>query len=118
MSTQLHLLAHLEHVGRAALRLRRGVQHELHRLRDQHEEPAHLGMGDRDRPALRICSRKRGTTLPLLPRTLPKRTIENEVPLPTACAWTTSSASRFDAPITLVGFTALSVEIKMKRSTP
>ena len=29
-----------------------------------------------------------------------------------------SSASRFDAPITLVGFTALSVEIRMKRSTP
>ena len=69
-------------------------------------------------PPFLICSRNRGTTLPLLPRTFPKRTIENDVPLPTACAWTTSSATRLDAPITLVGFTALSVEIMMKRSTP
>ena len=69
-------------------------------------------------PPLRICSRKRGTTLPLLPSTLPKRTMANEVPLPIACVWMAISASRFDAPITLVGFTALSVEMKMKRSTP
>ena len=34
-------------------------------------------------PPFRICSRNRGTTLPLLPSTLPKRTVENEVPLPT-----------------------------------
>ena len=37
---------------RAALRLRRGVQHELHRLGNQHEVAAHLRVGDGDRAAL------------------------------------------------------------------
>ena len=44
-------------------------------------------------PAL-ICSTKRGTTLPLLPSTLPKRTTLNFVPLPLpplASPWTMSS---------------------------
>ncbi len=67
-------------------------------------------------PPLRICSRNSGTTLPLLPRTFPKRTVANVVSLRAACARTTSSATRFDAPIMLIGLTALSVEIRMKRS--
>ena len=69
-------------------------------------------------PPFLIWSKNLGTTLPLLPSTLPNLTIENDVLLLRAWCCTINSASRFDAPITLVGFTALSVEMRMKRSTP
>ena len=67
-----------------------------------------------------ICRLKSGTTEPDEPSTLPKRTIENTVraPLRIAAAWKISSAARFEAPITLVGRTALSVEMRMQVSAP
>ena len=69
-------------------------------------------------PPCAICARNFGITLPVLPSTLPKRTITKRV-APDGCkAWHTSSASRLDAPITLVGLTALSVEISTNFSTP
>ena len=46
-----HRLAHVEHEHFPALADRARLQHQLHRLRDGHEIAAHLGMGDRDRPA-------------------------------------------------------------------
>src|SRR4029077_15673560 len=53
-----------------------------------------------------------GTTLPLLPRTLPKRTETHLVsPVPGRRAETIRSQTRLVAPITLVGLTALSEEI-------
>ena len=61
---------------------------------------------------------KRGTTLPALPSTLPKRTIANAVAERCAQSPTSISASRFVAPMTLDGFTALSVEMSTKRSAP
>ncbi len=67
-------------------------------------------------PPRTICSRKRGITLPALPNTLPNRTITNCVG-PLASVWQTISASRFDAPITEVGFTALSVDTSTSFST-
>ncbi len=60
-------------------------------------------------------------TLPLLPSTFPTRTTPNLVPFacpPLAIAWTINSPTLLVAPITLVGFTALSVEIIRKRDTP
>ena len=69
-------------------------------------------------PPCWICRRKMLTTLPRLPRTLPKRTHENLVSLREAMDCTTISASRLVAPITLDGRTALSVEIMTKDSTP
>ena len=71
-------------------------------------------------PPLRICSRNSGTMLPLLPSTLPKRVVMNEV-LPVLPSflmkspklWTYISARRFVAPMTLLGRTALSLEIMM-----
>ncbi len=61
-------------------------------------------------PPASICLRKIGTTLPLLPRTLPKRTATNRVGLSAVLRdWTYNSAQRLDAPMTLVGLTALSV---------
>ena len=73
-------------------------------------------------PPLAICERNSGTTLPLEPSTLPKRTIVNRV-LPAPCwksasACSTSSAMRLLAPITLVGRTALSVDTSTKLATP
>ena len=70
-------------------------------------------------PPLAICSLNLGITLPLEPSTLPKRTAMKRVP-GACCAQcdTTISAARLVAPITLVGFTALSVEISTKRCTP
>ena len=67
-------------------------------------------------PPRAICSENRGITLPALPNTLPKRTRTNCVPLPCRL-WQTISASRFDAPITFVGLTALSVETNTNFST-
>src|SRR5579884_2942883 len=60
-------------------------------------------------PPRAICSLNSGTTLPLEPRTLPKRTTTNRQP-PFCSPCTTISATRLVAPITLVGRTALSVE--------
>ena len=56
-------------------------------------------------------------TLPLEPSTLPKRTAV-KIGLRTCGrnSCTTISPMRFVAPMTLVGFTALSVEMKMKRA--
>ena len=101
-------------------------------------------------PPLAICFLNRGTTEPLEPRTLPKRTATNSVfillvsnfryiltpsastscwkrrgilsTLPSFMSWLndcmTISHRRLLAPIILVGFTALSVDIKTKRSQP
>src|SRR6266567_1325604 len=56
--------------------------------------------------------------LPRLPRTLPKRTQQNSVLACLPCASTIISHTRFEAPMTEVGFTALSVEICTNRETP
>ena len=61
--------------------------------------------------------RNSGTTEPVLPSTLPKRTVTQRMPpsparASTSSAWQYISARRFDAPMTLVGFTALSVLMK------
>lgn len=69
-------------------------------------------------PPWAICCSNRGTTLPLLPRTLPNRTATNSVSLRRFIICTTISHRRLDAPMMLVGFTALSVEISTKRFTP
>ncbi|OPZ63360.1 MAG: hypothetical protein BWY85_01747 [Firmicutes bacterium ADurb.Bin506] len=69
-------------------------------------------------PPSAICLRKMGTTLPLLPSTLPKRTAMNLVLLVTPMLCTTISAVRLLMPMADTGFTALSVEIITKRFTP
>ena len=69
-------------------------------------------------PPRSIWLRKIGTTLPEEASTLPKRTLAKRVP---GCLWpaasTIHSAIAFEAPITVFGLTALSVEIRTKRST-
>lgn len=69
-------------------------------------------------PPQAICRSNSGTTLPLLPRTLPNRTATNSVSLRRSIICTTISHRRLEAPMMLVGFTALSVEISTKRFTP
>ena len=69
-------------------------------------------------PPARICSLNKGTTEPLEPNTLPKRTMQKHVLLLAAKACNTISANRLVAPITLVGLTALSVLIKTKLAVP
>ena len=69
-------------------------------------------------PPRRICSSNVGTTLPLLPSTLPKRTMTNVVLAREAKARTARSATSLVHPMTLVGFTALSVEISTIASAP
>ena len=70
-------------------------------------------------PPFLICLLNNGITEPLLPSTFPNLTATNSVlfPLSWLTAWTIISQSLFVAPITLVGFTALSVEIKTNFST-
>ncbi len=69
-------------------------------------------------PPRAICSLKSGTTLPADPSTLPKRTAVTLVREERARSRTTSSATRFVAPMTELGFTALSVEMRTKRRAP
>ena len=57
-------------------------------------------------------------TLPLLPRTLPKRTATNFVLERSAMVCTIISQTRLLAPMTFVGFAALSVEMSTKVSVP
>ena len=69
-------------------------------------------------PPRSICFLKSGTTLPADPRTLPNRTAVKRVTDLRARSRTISSATRLVAPITLAGWTALSVEIRTNRSAP
>ena len=69
-------------------------------------------------PPRAICFWNSGTTLPRLPRTFPNRTQENFVALRAAMSWMMISPIFLVAPMTLVGLTALSEEMKMKLSTP
>ena len=69
-------------------------------------------------PPRRICSWKIGTTLPLEASTLPKRTTTNFVVATSEKACTNRSARCFETPMTLVGLTALSVEIITNSCTP
>ena len=70
-------------------------------------------------PPRSIWLRKIGTTLPEEASTLPKRTVTKRV---WGClrpaASTIHSAIAFEAPITVRGLTALSVETRTKRSQP
>ena len=69
-------------------------------------------------PPSLICLRKMGITLPLLPSTLPNRTAAICILHTLPRVSTTISAKRLLAPITLAGFTALSVETNTNRFTP
>ena len=69
-------------------------------------------------PPARICCSKSGTTLPWEPSTFPKRTAVNSVSVWALRASMIISARRLVAPMTLVGLTALSVEMSTKRFTP
>ena len=71
-------------------------------------------------PPSAIWRRKIGITLPEEPSTLPKRTATKRVA--TSARWpklsTIHSQTAFDWPITVFGFTALSVETSTNRSAP
>ena len=68
-------------------------------------------------PPSDICFLNKGITEPLLPNTFPNLTATNSVLLFLFNACTIISHKRLVAPITLVGFTALSVDIKTNFST-
>ncbi len=61
-------------------------------------------------PPFAICSRNTGITLPLEPKTLPKRTAENFVQPFSFKPVTIISEMRFVAPMTFGGLLALSVD--------
>lgn len=69
-------------------------------------------------PPAAICALKIGITLPLDPRTLPKRTVTNCVSERSLNSCTYISATRLVQPMMLDGLTALSVEIMTIFSTP
>ena len=68
-------------------------------------------------PPRRIWRSKSGTTEPSLPSTLPKRTAAKRVWLRPERLCMSISHTRLAAPITLVGFTALSVEMSTNLPT-
>ena len=79
---------------------------------------SHLDLSQLRGPPAAICRLNIGITLPDDPSTFPNRTVMNLVRL-LGNAFSNCnciSARRLDAPITLVGFIALSVEIRTKVS--
>ena len=68
-------------------------------------------------PPFLIWASNSGMTLPWLPSTLPKRTATHFISVLPAKVWMSISQMRLVQPITLVGFTALSVESCTNRST-
>ena len=68
-------------------------------------------------PPASIWERKSGMTEPFEPRTFPNLTAEKVVLL-SVRLWTIISHRRFVAPMTFVGLTALSVEMRMNFSAP
>jgi hypothetical protein len=71
---------HLQH-GDAApdLGKKRGLESQLYLLRDRHEEVGDVLVCDRERLTRLHWLLKSGITLPLLPKTLPKRTAPKAV---------------------------------------
>ena len=69
-------------------------------------------------PPFSICFLNSGITEPLLPSTLPNRTATNSVLEWRFIICTTISHILLEAPMMLVGLTALSVEIRTNRSVP
>ena len=69
-------------------------------------------------PPSAICFLNSGITLPLLPKTFPNLTATYSVFEYLLNVCIIISQIRFDAPIILVGLTALSVEIKTNLCTP
>ena len=111
-------LAHLEHEHLAALGERRGLEHELHRLVHAHEEPRHARVRDRDRAAGGdLPCERRDDAAPAAQHVAEPDRAETPA-VRASSASTICSPTHFDAPITLTGRTALSVEMNTKRSTP
>ena len=131
----LHRLAHVEHedaaVSRrtAAARRRRqhaGLQHQADRLAHRHEVALHVGMRDRQRAAAReLALEQRHHRAGAAEHIAEPHGDAAHALVRAGCAraqissaWQYISASRFEAPITRVGFTALSVEISTIASAP
>ncbi len=107
----LHRLAHVEHEDLAAAAHQPGLQHELRGLGDGHEVARDLGMRHRDRPAGRdLLAELRDHAAGRAEHVAEAHGHEARRPRSDS-AWHTSSARRLVAPMTLVGFTALSVEM-------
>ncbi len=108
-------LAHLQHEDLAApVGQHRRLEHQLHRLLDAHEEPGHPGVGDRDRAAAGDLAGERGDHA----APAAEHVAEADRAVGGSCgarASTICSARRLDAPMTLEGRTALSVEICTNR---
>ena len=112
-------LAHVEHEDVAALGDAGGLDHQLHGLGDGHEEARHLGVGDRDRPALLDLAledrqHRAGAAEDVAEAHGARSACRDAAPR----ASITRSARALEAPMTVLGSTALSVEIRQKRSTP
>src|SRR5690606_19640108 len=126
-----HRLAHIQHEHVTALPHGTRLDHQLRRLGDGHEVAGDARMGHGDRAATADLLAEARDHRADEPSTLPKRTMVKRVRLTRltdssphsrgACsalrACSTSSARRLVEPITLVGRTALSVEISTKFST-
>ena len=116
----LHRLAHVQHEDLARTSHQPGLQHQLRGLRDGHEVAHDLRVRHRHRPAardLRGEQRHHRAAGPQHVAEAHRHELRAADPAPPR-ACTTSSARRLLAPMTLVGFTALSVEIITKRRAP
>jgi len=108
----LHLLPHLQDEDFASPPQGGRLQNELGRFGNRHEVAFHIRVRDRDRSAREDLLPECRTTDPAESMTFPNLTAMKRVPFRRARSWITSSATRFEAPMTELGFTALSVEIR------
>ena len=120
-SSDLHGLAHVEHVDLAAPADRAGLTTSCTASGIVMKKRVISGCVTVTGPPRAICRRKIGITEPDEPSTLPKRTRDEPRRRRRRGARTTStihSQSAFDCPITVFGFAALSVETSTKRFAP
>ncbi len=97
--------------------LQAGLQQQLGRLRDRHEEARDLGMRDRHRPAAGDLLAEAGNDAAGAAEHVAEPDDHELRGRRWRALWQTISASRLIAPITEVGFTALSVETSTNFST-
>ena len=96
----------------------RCLEHEGHGLRDGHEVADDALVRHGHRPTLRDLLLEERDHAAVAPSTLPKRTATKSVSDWRFIICTTISHSRLEAPMMLVGFTALSVEMRTNFFTP
>ena len=111
-----HALSHVEDEDVVSGAGGGSLHHQLNRLWNGHEEPGHIGVRQSDGAAGLDLPAEEGDDASVVEDVAEPG--DDALPAPSPMLRTTSSAIRLEAPMTLVGLTALSVLTRTKVWTP